>query len=473
MGIFEQAREIEQADRRRPSLSTVAGVGLGRMVGWGVRQMWGMRVTLGWLVALIVGANVWGWWGVLLVAALAVVPFYVAPMAGLQVVTADMRRNAAHAQERAALVAGNRWLRDVRLVAPSDEALYDCALMDDGDTARLTLGTAIAGVKSSAVAQAARDYSDRFDASSVKVDDLGGGALSITFRRSNPLDEAIVWSAPDPLFPEDMSVVCALDEDGTPVKVSFKEVAGMLVAGLPGSGKTAGVSSFLAAFALSDDVALSVIDCKGGTDWDAYRPRAASFLSFAGEPDEIRQLHAEVMGLRDELTERVRTNKERLGTSNFWNATAETRRRAGVPFRLVVIDEAHEIFTLKPSDKEAREMLAEVQTTLVSLVKRGRSAGMAVLLITQKTTADAVPTSLRDNCATRIAFRLTTQEATRAIMGETLADSLDTPQPTDIPQARKGGAVMGKDTGEAVMVRFVYVPEDKLETLLAGGDPYA
>lgn len=473
MGIFEQAREIEQADRRRPSLSTVAGVGIGRLVGWSVRQVWQLRVTLGWLVALIVGANVWGWWGALLVAVLAAAPFYFTRMAGLQVVMADMRRNAARAQERAALAAGNRWLREVGLVSPTDDGLYDCALVDDGDTARLTLGTAIAGVKSSAVVQAARDYSDRFDASSVQVDELGGGALSIVFRRSTPLDEPIVWSAPDPLFPEDMSVVCALDEEGTPVKVAFKEVAGMLVAGLPGSGKTAGVSSFLAPFALSNEVALTVIDCKGGTDWDAYRPRAASFLSFAGELDEIRQLHAEVMGLRDELTERVRTNKERLGTSNFWNADAAERRRAGVPFRLVVIDEAHEIFTLKPSGKEAREMLAEVQTTLTSLVKKGRSAGMAVLLITQKMTADALPTSLRDNCSTRVAFRLATKEATQAIMGETLADSLDMPQPTDIPQARQGGAVMGKETGEAVMVRFVYIPEDKLETLLAGGDPYA
>lgn len=473
MGIFEQAREIEQADRRRPSLSTVAGVGLGRMVGWGVRQMWGMRVTLGWLVALIVGANVWGWWGVLLVAALAVVPFYVAHMAGLQVVTADMRRNAAHAQERAALVAGNGWLRDVRLVAPSDEALYDCALMDDGDTARLTLGTAIAGVKSSAVAQAARDYSDRFDASSVKVDDLGGGALSIAFRRSHPLDEAIVWSAPDPLFPEDMSVVCAVDEDGTPVKVSFKDNSGMVIGGIVGSGKTAAASSFLSAFALSEDVDMSVIDCKGGTDWDTYRPRASSFLSFAGEPDEIRELHAMVMSVKAEMIERVRTNKERLGSSNFWNVSADARRRAGVPFRLVVIDEAHEIFTLKPADKELREMVTEIQTALTSIVKRGRSAGVGMVFITQKPTTDSLPSGLRDNCGIRIALRMTTAEGVRAIMGETLADSLDTPQPTDIPQARKGGAVMGKETGEAVMVRFVYIPEDKLEKLLAGGDPYA
>lgn len=54
-------------------------------------------------------------------------------------------------------------------------------------------------------------------------------------------------------------------------------------------------------------------------------------------------------------------------------------------------------------------------------------------------------------------------EAARAVLG-TMPEGA--PSPVDIPQARKGGAVIGLEDGTAAMCRFAYVDEDSAESVL-------
>src|SRR5262249_50946706 len=52
------------------------------------------------------------------------------------------------------------------------------------------------------------------------------------------------------------------------------------------------------------------------------------------------------------------------------------------------------------------------------LVRKGGSVAMLTVLVTQKPTADALPTVLRDNCGLALAFGLKTVEASVSALGE-------------------------------------------------------
>lgn len=466
MGIIDKAREMEKAEKARPSTDSVIGVVIGLVIGTSLRLLWQWRITLAWVLAFVLLANLWDWWGVVLVVLAAVATFHPRPVPAVQPFVADMTRNRAARRLAAARVAGNDWLREVRLVPATDERDYDCGLFDEGDSKSVVLGTPIMGVPSPTVAQAARDFADRLNAHSVKIEELGGGALKINFRMTDPLAQGITIHEPAALDVEKMAVTCGVDDEGKPFSLSFREVAGTVVSGIPGSGKTAGVSTFMLPLALSEHVEFSIIDGKGGTDWSAYKSVAENFISVGGEIEDFEKVHALVMNVRDSMNARLSSQKESLGQSNFWNADAATRAAAGLPFRFLVIDEAQEIFNFMTSDRDGKQKVADVTAALTSIVKRGRSAGVHVLFISQKMTADAIPTSIRDNCGNRLSFRLLSPEAERAVLGMEPDDDLNAPRPTSIPPANKGQAVFVRDTGDRAMVRFYYMPETEIEKVL-------
>lgn len=170
----------------------------------------------------------------------------------------------------------------------------------------------------------------------------------------------------------------------------------------------------------------------------------------------------------EEMNKRVKTNGAVLGESNFWNVAPSERRSKGVKMKLIVIDEAQALFDLSGiTDKEEKKLRQEITRACTDLVKRGRSAGVLTIFATQKPTADAIPTAIRDNVNVRIALRVTTSEAERAIMGY-VPDELDVPRATSIPASRKGGAVIESEGGTRKMIRSYYFPEKKLRAFLAG-----
>ena len=168
------------------------------------------------------------------------------------------------------------------------------------------------------------------------------------------------------------------------------------------------------------------MDGKGGTDWSAYQPAAERYITVAERDDYSEALNI-LRELRAEMVERLGKQKEIYnGTSNYWNADLSQRRENDQKFKLVVIDEAQELFHPAYSDKEMKEIANETTELITTLIKRGRSAGICLLLITQKPTSDAIPTAVRDNCQLKVAFRLETAEAEKSALGS-IPDDLDLP----------------------------------------------
>lgn len=355
----------------------------------------------------------------------------------------------------------NDFLRETSVVSETDATLYKALLTRQDDQVVLTINEGVRGKTPEDIIRAVSDYKTRWGARTVRSK-IDGDKIEINFVIKDYLDEGKTIDYIPVLDEQKMSVVCATDAFGNPTTITFENTAGMVIAGIPGSGKTAGATSFLAPIAMSQDVDVSIIDGKGGSDWDAYRPIASNFIQGSENLEEIAVLLEDYV---EEMNRRVAEQKEALGTSGFWAASPEVRRAAGYKFRLLIIDECQDLFGTG-KDKDERDLFARIERAAVKLIRKGRSSGTSVVFITQKATADAIPTSIRDNCALRIAFRLMNATAKIAILGESISDDVNAPDPCRIPANRKGGAVMANEAGALTEVRFYYIPETILEGIM-------
>ena len=326
---------------------------------------------------------------------------------------------------------------------------------------KLKIEEPLIGVSAQSLLTRADEFKDQLDALRVSYKKGSRGKGEVIFWVQDPLDEAVQRDEPGDLNEDKMKVECARDEWGKTTRIEFGGAAGMIVGGEPGSGKTAGTSSFLLPLALSSNVNLTVIDCKGGDDWTAYQSRSDRFIKGSDDNlDEIEELLEQKVRL---MNSRLQTLKPSIGEANFWNADAQTRLNAGVNMELIVIDECQDLFSDQGLDKDEKAQVQRITRYITQLVKKGRSSGMFTILITQKPTADSIPSSISSNCGVKIAFRLSTSAAETATLGARPEGSASA---LDIPMGRKGGAVMSVEGEGIVPVRFYYIHEDVQKQLL-------
>lgn len=437
---------------------------------FGFKTLWAVAITLGWVIAISIAASIHSafvWVLAAVAAGTIVAGFWKPTFWKFAPVMADIGRLTESMKAKKYLKDGKNFLLKTGLVHARhiDDMKLDVALIPEDDKYVFYLGEPLDGISQASLVLRVREFEPILDAKRSFAEPLSGGGVKMTFYLVDPLDEPMVLDEPGDFDPEKMTVSCAVNSFGETQSITFGDSSGMVVGGIPGSGKTAGLTSFLLPMALSDYVDLAIIDGKGGTDWSSYEPVASHYISGDEELEPIRDF---LKDFHEEMVSRVQTQKERLGESNFWNVTADERLAAGLKFKLLVIDECQGVFEKAGRSKEEKELLEEIFRYLSAIVKRGRSAGFFAVFITQKPTAEALPTAIRDNAGLRIAFRLQTTQAETAVLGVSAADGLDMPRATEIPSDRKGGAVLGTDTGTYEQVRFFYIPEKEQERLLQG-----
>ncbi|MFF7234517.1 hypothetical protein [Streptomyces sioyaensis] len=152
-------------------------------------------------------------------------------------------------------------------------------------------------------------------------------------------------------------------------------------------------------------------------------------FDFAG--DDLREANAIFKRLVNLRSDRFSAIESLLGVINLW----EVGPSEDWPLIVLIIDEAHTYFAeQKGSDKETKTLsaLAADNTRLVAdLVKKGRSVGIIVILITQKPTGDALPTVIRDACPVGLSFAQKTIEGAVAARGDDIRNWPDA-NPTDL-----------------------------------------
>lgn len=222
-----------------------------------------------------------------------------------------------------------------------------------------------------------------------------------------------VYSAP---LPRDLALPVGVDGGGQPVALPLRNLGNVLVGGLPGSGKSELLASMLAGLlrqdATGDRVQVAVVDTK--------------LVSFGGLPDlaalwrppalELDDAHALTEALVAEVQRRYR-----LLLAAGARSVEEYQQRTGdsLPYLVTVIDELADM----TADSDRRRAAAWTGAAM-EIGRKGRAAGVALVMATQRPSADVIPSSLRNLAGAAVAFRVSRNHDSIAVLGEPGAEAL-------------------------------------------------
>ena len=199
----------------------------------------------------------------------------------------------------------------------------------------------------------------------------------------------------------DYSVAFGTDEFGNEVVLSPYSKAGLLISGVPGSGKTVALKTLLAGWR-SAGAYVRIVDFKDSGDFDIFGEPNAPVIG-----DDIEACVDLLKQIEGTMMQRAQWLKETPGVKNFWERDPNTRPHLVV----IAIDECQEAFETVGVDKARKELALEAIRLVKTLVKRGRSLGIFVVLSTQKADSTAIPTAIRDQIALRLSGEQKTPEA--------------------------------------------------------------
>ncbi|MBT2390619.1 cell division protein FtsK [Streptomyces sp. ISL-1] len=286
--------------------------------------------------------------------------------------------------------------------------------------------------------KSARFLADAWRCTRVSVLPDGPGRVAIRGVRSDPPTTHRPTGHP----PTDLTHwELGIDEYAAQVCVSLANVPGVTVAGVPGAGKTSGVNKFVCDFAPSAAVQIATADGKVSRAPEGdYADLVKRMFAFCGDDlDEANALFKRLVELRKR---RSATIRDVLGVKNLWHVGPSPQW----PLTVLIIDEAHTYFREykgnDPTTKRLAALTAENARLVEDLVKKGRSVGILVILISQKTTGDAIPTFIRDVCPIGLSFAQKTVEAAVAALGEDIRNWPDASPVTLQDPAYVGVAVM-------------------------------
>jgi hypothetical protein len=189
------------------------------------------------------------------------------------------------------------------------------------------------------------------------------------------------------------SIPVAVDMDGKPVTMDLR-AKNVLVGGIPGSGKSWFLHLLIAAAMGDTRVQVYILDGKMGVELSVWEKSCAAFAT----DDEPKQAMEIVKRLEAEVNEA------------FADLRAEDKRTVdwskATTVKVLVIDEYTAFLGIPGFEKALNE-----------LVRRGRAAGLIVILTTQRPSAQVIKTDLRGLIPLRVAMLCTDTTSSTMILG--------------------------------------------------------
>ncbi len=280
----------------------------------------------------------------------------------------------------------------------------------------------------------------------VVVSEPEPGVFELQLRVVDPIRSPI--TLPTVVPPNSWSLPLGLDEAGLMRTLPLANVSGVVVGGLPGSGKSAWLASALGGFGSFRAVQFVIIDGKGGQDLSCLQYRSTRFLN---DDLDLEGVAEALSAVRELVRERVRNGQRLFGSSNFWDRGPSEH----APLVFVLIDECQTFLDPRQLiSKERKALGAEIHAMVNYLVRKGRSAGVVTILATQKPTADSLPTDIRDNSTLRVCFGVRSAPAATAVLGDDW-----NPGDSVSPLGESTGIGVAALDGGFVRFRAPYVPE--------------
>lgn len=320
--------------------------------------------------------------------------------------------------------------------------------------------------------RSARDWNSRLDslraglkanglaADNMKISDGQDGSVVVHMNDVDPFSGVIPESG---FFDSERGrSLLGITESGEEAWLTWAGNSGLVVGGVPGSGKTA---SLLPVFSgMAGKAELHVFDGKSGFDLHPLRHISSTY-------DRTGDIAAPLETLRklDQLrTQRAEALYEVLGANNFWNLTQAQRDELGMKHVFCILDECQTWLDTSGMDKEEKGAADEVRKLVRTLVQQARSTGIVVVLTTQKPDVTTIPSKIRDNSALKICFRVSTPEQGITVLGRQAPGA---PDPTEIRMSTKGRGVMETEGHGVVLFQAGYRDPADLDSELAQHQP--
>ncbi|WP_030543106.1 FtsK/SpoIIIE domain-containing protein [Streptomyces albus] len=231
----------------------------------------------------------------------------------------------------------------------------------------------------------------------------------------------------------------------------------LLVGGIPGSGKTSCALAIVLGVALDPTAELWIYELKGSGDLDAVKPICHRYVS--GDDDE--DIEATVAGLRAGIAEQRRRAKfikslpaeETPDGRRVTRELAERYPEQQLGPRVIVVDEAQELFTHPEHGDEAADLCTK-------LIKKGRAYGVILILLTQNPDASSLPTSVSSSVGTRLCLAVMDWRANNNVLG-TGAHERGL-RATDISAGEQGTGILARGR-EGLTVRAAFIKQTEAE----------
>jgi S-DNA-T family DNA segregation ATPase FtsK/SpoIIIE len=187
-----------------------------------------------------------------------------------------------------------------------------------------------------------------------------------------------------------------------------------LFAGMPGTGKTLAARNIALGAAMDPLVRFGISELKGSGDLDPMEPLCGKGMYVSGADDRSMERTLELLRWLDEECEvrgpRIRKWAAKgLNSQNKLNRAIAEADPSLFPF-VGFFDEIQELMTHREYGKEAKELLT-------SLVKRGRSLGIHLILATQRIDKESVPKGISSNISNRLCLGVQSHVETDLVLG--------------------------------------------------------
>lgn len=207
------------------------------------------------------------------------------------------------------------------------------------------------------------------------------------------------------------------DEEGRWVDVTLLGTHAV-VAGASGFGKSVSLRQLAVACALDPRAQVYVFDGKISGDLAPLQKIAHGYHEGA-EPEDIAETLAALQGVEREMRRRarfLRTLPPEERSPKVTSALASKYRHLS-PIALLV-DEVQEYteYGIK-SSKEDKEIQQAFVASFTRISRLGRSAGITMVLVSQKPEASVIATAIMGNCSIRVCHKVTEQNHNDQVLG--------------------------------------------------------
>lgn len=196
-------------------------------------------------------------------------------------------------------------------------------------------------------------------------------------------------------------------------KESLVNLPHLFIAGTTGGGKSSFFKQTLMGLLESSDyLQMYLIDLKGGLEFSDFK--------------EVKNTKI-VKSIEDSVTILEQINDEMQRRFNYLEKNGFKKinpNRDKLDRIVVAVDEASVLYTSRDKNSFDYDLVIQARELTDKISKLGRSAGIHLILATQKVSKETISTSIQENISARMSFRMNTLQGSLTVFGDKSANDL-------------------------------------------------